>query len=202
MANRLSTARRSRSWTVAVMVVTAIVILAVSYLANKPASGGGSLTSVVLAGHASGPAPEVGKPAPDFSATTMEGSKVTLSELRGRPVWVTFAATWCQECRAESPDVEAAYEKYRSQGLQILSVFIQNDRSDIVDYAKRAGLTFPKIDDSSEEIATNYRIFGIPSHFFVDRAGVLRVIDISALDPSTIDENLAQIGVEVDRTAN
>jgi cytochrome c biogenesis protein CcmG, thiol:disulfide interchange protein DsbE len=184
------------------MVVTAAVILAVSYLANKPASGGGSLTSVVLSGHASGPAPEVGKPAPDFSATTVEGSKVTLSELRGRPVWVTFGATWCQECRVESPDLEAAYEKYRSQGLQVLSVFIQNDRSDIVDYAKRTGLTFPKIDDSSDEIASSYRIVGIPSHFFVDRSGVLRAIDISALDPATIDENLAQIGVDVERPAN
>jgi peroxiredoxin len=184
------------------MVVTAAAILAVSYLANKPASGGGSLTSVVLAGHASGPAPEIGKPAPDFSATTVEGSKVTLSKLRGRPVWVTFAATWCQECRVESPDIQAAYERYRSQGLELLSVFIQNDRSDIVGYAKRAGLTFPKIDDSSDEIASSYRIVGIPSHFFVDRSGVVRSIEISALDPSAIDENLAQIGVDVERRAN
>ena len=184
------------------MVVTAAVILAVSYLANKPASGGGGVVSVALAGRPSGPAPEVGKPAPDFSATTIEGSKVTLSKLRGQPVWVTFGATWCQECRVESPDIQAAYAKYRSQGMQILSIFIQNDRSDIVDYAKRAGLTFPKIDDSSDEIASSYRIVGIPSHFFVDRSGVLKAIEISALDPSAIDENLAQIGVDIDRPAN
>jgi cytochrome c biogenesis protein CcmG, thiol:disulfide interchange protein DsbE len=184
------------------MVVTAAVILAVSYLANKPASGGASLTSVVLSGRASGPAPEVGKPAPDFSATTIEGSRVTLSKLRGRPVWVTFGATWCQECRVESPDIQAAYEKYGSQGLQLLSIFIQDDHSDIVDYAKRTGLTFPKIDDSSDEIASSYRIVGIPTHFFIDGSGILRAIDISALDPSAIDENLAEIGVEIDRPAS
>jgi cytochrome c biogenesis protein CcmG/thiol:disulfide interchange protein DsbE len=202
MPSRWSTARRSRTWTVAVMVATAAAILVVSYLANRPEGGGGSLTSVVLAAPASGPAPEVGKSAPDFSAKTIEGPEVTLGKLRGKPVWVTFGATWCQECRVESPDIQAAYEKYRSQGLEVLSVSIQDDRSDIVGYAERAGLTFPKIDDRSEEIASSYRIAGIPSHFFVDRSGVLRTIEISALDPPTIDENLAEIGVDVDRSAN
>ncbi len=184
------------------MVVTAAAILAVSYLANRPAGGGGGLTSVVLAAPASGPGPEIGKTAPDFSATTLAGRKVTLSELRGRPVWVTFGATWCQECRVEYPDLQKAYEKYRSQGLELISVFIQDDRSDIVGYANRVGLTFPKIDDSTDEIASRYRIAGIPSHFFVDSSGVLRAIEISALDASTIDENLGEIGVDVDRPAD
>ncbi len=191
--------RRSRAWTVSVMAATAAVILVVSYLANKPASGG-SFTSVVLTGAAaSGPAPEVGKPAPDFTATTLEGQKVTLSKLRGHPVWLTVGASWCQPCRAENPDVEAAYEKYRGTGLKVVAAFIQDNRSDIKGYAQRAGLTYPKIDDSNSEIASRYRIVGIPSHFFIDSSGVLREIRISSLDPETIEENLAQIGVDVAR---
>lgn len=194
-----STLRGSRAWTVSVMGVTAAVILVVSYLANRPASGGG-FTSVVLTGAtSSGPAPEVGKPAPDFTATTLEGRKVTLSELRGHPVWLTVGASWCQPCRAENPDVEAAYEKYRKTGLKVVAAFIQDNRSDIEEYAQRAGLTYPKIDDSNSEIASSYRIVGIPSHFFIDSSGVLREIRISSLDPETIEENLAQIGVDVAR---
>jgi cytochrome c biogenesis protein CcmG/thiol:disulfide interchange protein DsbE len=184
------------------MAVTAVVILAVSYFANRPAAGGGGFTSVVLAGRASGPAPEVGKAAPDFTATTMEGDEVTLSELRGHPVWLTFGASWCQPCRAENPDIEAAYEKYRGQGLKVLAIFIQDNRADIGEYARLAGLTYPKVDDAAGEIASSYRIVGIPSHFFIDGSGVLREIRISSLDPSTMDENLEQIGVDVGGSAD
>lgn len=189
-------AQRSRRMTLLVMVVTAAVILAVAYLVDKPAAGGG-FTSVVLSGGATGPAPEVGHPAPDFTARTIEGAKVTLSGLRGHPVWLTFGASWCQPCRAENPDIEAAYERHRAQGLKVVAIFIQDNRSDIEDYAKRTGLTFPKVDDSAGRIASSYRIVGIPSHFFIDSSGILRAIRISSLDPSTMDEALTQIGVDV-----
>ncbi len=188
--------RLSRLRTLLVTGMTAAVILAVAYLADRPASGG-SFTSVLVSGVAAGPAPEVGKPAPNFSATTIEGAKVTLKSLRGHPVWLTFGAPWCQPCRAENPDVEAAYEKRRAQGLEVLAVFVQDSRSDIEEYAKRTGLTYPKVDDSSGRIASSYRIVGIPSHFFIDSSGIVREIRISSLNPSTIDENLGEIGVDV-----
>lgn len=184
-----------RGRTIAVMGVTAIAILAVSYIANKSASGG-SFTSVVLTGAtSSGPAPEIGKPAPDFTATTLEGEKITLSQLRGHPVWLTVGASWCQPCRAESPDIEATWEKYRHTGLKLVAVFIQDNRADIESFAQRAGLTYPKIDDSDSAIASSYRIVGIPSHFFIDRSGILREIKITSLDPETMAESLAEIGV-------
>jgi cytochrome c biogenesis protein CcmG/thiol:disulfide interchange protein DsbE len=188
----------SRARTVAIMGVTAVAILAVSYFANKPAAGG-SFTSIVLAGRATGPAPEIGKPAPDFTATTLEGEKITLSKLRGHPVWLTVGASWCQPCRAENPDVESTYEKYRGQGLKVVAVFIQDNGPDIEGYAKRTGLTYPKIDDSDSAIASSYRIVGIPSHFFIDSSGILREIRITSLDPETMEENLAEIGVDVAR---
>jgi cytochrome c biogenesis protein CcmG/thiol:disulfide interchange protein DsbE len=187
-----------RARTIAIMGVTAVAILAVSYFANKPAAGG-SFTSIVLAGRATGPAPEIGKPAPDFTATTLEGEKITLSELRGHPVWLTVGASWCQPCRAENPDIESTYEKYRGQGLRVVAVFIQDNGPDIEGYAKRTGLTYPKIDDSDSAIASSYRIVGIPSHFFIDSSGILREIRITSLDPETMEENLAEIGVDVAR---
>ena len=53
------------------------------------------------------------------------------------------------------------------------------------------------VDDSSGVIESRYRIDGIPSHFFIDSSGVLREMRISSLNPSTIGENLAEIGVDV-----
>lgn len=178
------------------MGVTAVAILAVSYVANKPAAGGVGLTSVVLSGRASGPAPEVGKPAPDFTATTVEGEKVRLSGLRGRPLWLTFGASWCQPCRAENPDIQAAYESFRAKGLRVLAIYIQDEASTIRDYASRAGLTYPMVDDADTRIASSYRIVGIPSHFFIDSSGVLRAIRIGTLDPEGMEANLAEIDVD------
>jgi cytochrome c biogenesis protein CcmG, thiol:disulfide interchange protein DsbE len=178
------------------MGVTAAAILAASYLTNRPASGG-SLTSVVLSGGATGPAPEVGKPAPDFTATTIEGARVRLSRLRGHPVWLTFGAPWCQPCRAENPDIEAAYTKYRARGLMVVTVFVQDSKSDIEEYAQRVGLTYTKLDDADGKISSKYRIVGIPSHFFIDSSGILREIRISSLDPPEMDEDLKQIGLGV-----
>jgi peroxiredoxin len=180
------------------MGVTAVAILAVSYMANRPAAGGRGLTSVVLSGSASGPAPEVGEAAPDLAATTVEGAKVALSKLRGHPVWLTFGASWCQPCRAENPDIQAAYERYRAQGLEVLAIYIQDDASTIRDYAGRTGLTYPKVDDADTRIASSYRILGIPSHFFIDSSGVLRELRIGSLDPEGIDTALGEIGVDVD----
>jgi cytochrome c biogenesis protein CcmG/thiol:disulfide interchange protein DsbE len=199
MASAGANRRPGRRVTLLIVGVTATAILAASYVTNRPAAEGGSFTEVILSGRATGPAPEVGKPAPDFTATTMEGKQVTLSELRGKPVWLTFGATWCQECRVENPDIQAAYERYRGQGARVLSIWIQDDARTIDEYAERIGLTFPRVDDGDGRVASSYRIVGIPAHYFIDSSGVLRAIEISALDPDAMAENLAEIGVDVDR---
>jgi cytochrome c biogenesis protein CcmG, thiol:disulfide interchange protein DsbE len=192
----------SRASTIAIMAVTAVIILGVTYLTNRPsvASGGGSgFTSVVLSGRARGPGPIVGKPAPDFTGTTLDGKQFKLSALRGHPVWLTFGASWCQPCRAENPDIEAEYKKHRAQGLEVVAVFISEPASDPRAYAARVGLTYQKVTDSDNLIATEYRIVGIPSHFFIDRTGVLRILRIGSLDPPLMETNLAKIGVGAPR---
>lgn len=195
---RWAEARRSRAGTLLIMGVTAVIILAASYMTNQQSGGGSGLTSIALSGKASGPPPKVGKVAPDFAATTIEGEQIKLSKLRGKSVWITFGASWCQPCRAENPDIQAAYANYREKGLVVLAIFIQEDASDVGDYATRVGLTYPKIADEDTRIASSYRVLGIPSHFFVDKTGVLRVLKIGSLDSSAIDEALKKIGAKVD----
>ncbi len=126
------------------MGVTAVVIIAVVFLANQPSgkTAAEGLTSVSLTGAAGGAAPEIGKPAPDFTAATADGTTFTLSELKGHPVWLTFGASWCQPCRAEAPDIEAAYADFKAKGGQIVQVFLQEDAAAVKDYADRVGLTY------------------------------------------------------------
>jgi len=185
-----------RLGTLLVMGVTGAIILAVAVISNQPAvttSADGAVTSVTLTGIASGEPPVVGKIAPDFVAAAADGTQFRLSDLKGSPVWLTFGASWCQPCRAENPDIQAAYEKYRAQGLVVVQVYITEDAKTVSDYSSRVGLTYPKIPDRNERIAAEYRILGIPSHFFIDRAGVLRQLRIGSFDPAGMESAVKAI---------
>jgi cytochrome c biogenesis protein CcmG/thiol:disulfide interchange protein DsbE len=182
----------SRVQTIAIMVVTGVLILAAAALANKPAAASG-VTLVDLAGIASGPAPIVGETAPDFTATTIDGTEVQLASLRGSVVWLTFGASWCQPCRSENPDIKAAEAAFRDRGVVVVQVYISEDASSVADYAARLGLPYPKVADVTDQIASNYRILGIPAHFFVDRDGVLRQMRVGTLDAETMQTILADL---------
>jgi peroxiredoxin len=172
------------------MAITAAIIAAVVFIVNQPTAAAGDVTNVTLTGSAAGQAPVVGQPAPDFAATTVDGRKVKLSDYRGQPVWVTFGASWCQPCRAEAPDIAAVYEREKASGLKILAVFISEDAAAVRDYADRVGLSYDKIADPNTDIASAYRILGIPSHFFIDSAGILREMKVGSLDQAAMEASI------------
>jgi peroxiredoxin len=185
---------RSRVISLGLLALTGAIVLAVAVLANQPAKPvTDGLQSVNLTG-ALGAAPEVGKPAPDFAAATVGGTNVTLSELKGHPVWLTFGASWCQPCRAEAPDIEAAYAGFKAKGGEIVQVFLSEDGTTVKDYAERVGITYVKVPDPNTTIASQYRILGIPSHFFIAADGTLQAMKVGSLDPAKIQAALAEIG--------
>ena len=170
--------------TLLVLAVTAAVILAAAVISDRGASAAaaGGMTAVSVGGTATGAAPVVGSSAPDFTATTSDGSQVRLSDFVGHPVWLTFGASWCQPCRAENPDVEAAYRSFEGRGLVVLQVFMSEDAGAVRDYATRVGISYVTVPDPDERLAAEYRILGIPSHFFIDASGKLVKLRIGSLD--------------------
>jgi len=190
---RAARQRQSRIATLAIMGVTAAIIAAVAFIVNQPTATADGVTSVTLSGAATGDAPTVGKQAPDFAATTVDGKPVRLSDFKGKPVWLTFGASWCQPCRAENPDIKATYEKYKDSGLVVLAIFISEDSAAVTDYADRIGLTYLKVADPDTKIASEYRILGIPSHYFIDSSGVLRQMKIGSLDIAAMEAALQGI---------
>ena len=183
--------RNSRLGTVAVLGLTTVLVVGGAYLVTTR-GGEDDVSEVDITAEASGPAPEVGQPAQDFTATTLEGETVSLSDFRGRPVWVLFGATWCASCRAEAPDVQAAHERY-GDDLVILSLYLGEGRADVAAYAERTGLTYRQLPDPTSQISASYRVMGVPAHFFVDAEGVLRGTAVGALAPADIDEHVATI---------
>jgi len=183
--------RTSARGTLIIMAVTAAVILGVAYLSDRrDTTSEGALTAVTVTGSASGAAPVVGATAPDFAALRSDGTAFKLSDFIGQPVWLTFGASWCQPCRAENPDIEATYRKVGDE-VVVLQVYMSEDAATVTDYATRVGISYVTVPDPSERLAADYRILGIPSHFFVDATGVLRQIKIGSLDPASMEAALA-----------
>ena len=182
-----------RLQTVLVLVVTAAVIGLAAFLIGGAGQGGNGVTQVSLTGDVAGAAPTVGAVPPGFTALTFDGKTVKLSDYAGKPLWLTFGASWCPDCRAEAPDLEAAYTKYQAQGLNVLGVFISESSSDVAAYAGRASLTFPIAVDQNTMIASTYRTMGIPTHFFIGADGRIKDVKIGALDPATMDSEIQAI---------
>ena len=185
--------RESRLGTLLVLAMTAAVVVVGAYLVDRPAAAELGVQAVELSGPGGGAAPKIGSPAQDFTATTVDGAQVSLSKYKGHPVWLTFGASWCAACKAEAPDIEAAYQKFKTKGVVILAVSISEDSATVRDYTDRIGLTFPQIADPDTRIASAYRVNGIPAHFFIDSSGVLRSIKTGGQSPEQMDVALTEI---------
>ncbi len=114
--------------------------------------------------------------APDFLLKTLDGGELRLSDFRGRPVVLNFWATWCAPCRKEIPHLVEAYDEYNDQGLVIVGVNLQEARSIVQGYATDFGMDFPIAIDSAGSVAGRYRLFGLPTTFFIDRSGTVRSV--------------------------
>ncbi|MDO8532370.1 MAG: TlpA disulfide reductase family protein [Dehalococcoidia bacterium] len=116
-------------------------------------------------------AQRVGRPAPDFTITTFDGTRFRLSEQRGKVVVINFWASWCVPCREEAPFLERAWREYKDKGVVFVGVDIQDTESAARAYIKEFDITYPNGPDVSGEITIDYGVSGIPVTFFVDKEG-------------------------------
>ena len=135
--------------------------------------------SAVGAPMSSSPSPREGFLAPDFTLDSLDGNKVTLSELRGKVLVVNFWATWCLPCREETPALEKSYEQYKASGVIILGVNMTNQDvvSEVESFVQEFRLTYPILLDRDGSVSnTLYQVRGLPTTFFVNREGVIRTV--------------------------
>lgn len=134
--------------------------------------------------------PKEGALAPDFLLETLDGDELRLSDLRGQPLVVNFWATWCSPCRKEIPELVAAYDRFRDEGLVIIGVNLQESEGIIRRYADDFGMEFPIVIDRRGKVADQYRLLGLPMTFFVDREGVVQSVFIGPFQGETQGTNV------------
>ncbi|HEY3336327.1 MAG TPA: TlpA disulfide reductase family protein [Candidatus Limnocylindrales bacterium] len=181
----------SRKQTLIVLAMTIVAVGALSWYITAGFDDG--ITSIDITRDASVEPPAVGRVPTPFTGLGYDGEQVSLTSYVGKPLWLTFGASWCRDCRVESADLQATYEQFQGSGLNVLAVFINDPRADIEAYAGRAGLTFPIVADEKAKIGAAYNLVGIPTHIFIGRDGLIKEIKIGALSRDDMERAVAQI---------
>jgi len=135
------------------------------------------IVSVIVVLASAGPALalQAGKPAPDFTLPySSGGGSLTLSSLRGRPVYLNFFASWCAPCNEEAPAVNRMQLQYRKRGLVVIGVNEMEDAAKANAFLRAHHLSFRAVVDDGR-IHTTYAGFGLPVHVFIDRKGIVKL---------------------------
>jgi len=109
----------------------------------------------------------------DFTLPLLDGTKITLSQLKGKVVFLNFWATWCGPCRSEMPSMEAVYQKLKNRGFEILAVNLGESRGEVSDFMNKYKLNFPAVLDERQVTGSQYNIRAIPTTYIIDRRGLI-----------------------------
>jgi peroxiredoxin len=120
--------------------------------------------------------PVIGREAPDFVYQRLGGTKQSLGQFRGKVVLLRFWAGWCPHCTREMPIIENFYQGAKDRGFVVLAVNVRQPRADVEAFVREFKLSFPVALDEDAKIALSYDVKGIPSHFLIDREGILRKV--------------------------
>ena len=153
------------------IVIPAAVLAAIVL---RPGSHGASSSSQVIAPGAPTRA-TIGSKAPDFTLPDLNGTPVRLSHFRGRPVVLTFFASWCNPCEHDMPVLEKEQQSH-GNNVAIVGVNYRDAVGDTRDFVRRLQVTFPTLveDAVDNPVAARYDVHAMPDTLFIDKNGVVR----------------------------
>lgn len=143
----------------------------------------------------SGGASMAGGFAPDFELTDIRtGKSVRLSDFKGKAVLLNFWATWCPPCRAEIPWLIDLQKQYGSQGLQVLSVAMDDaSAATIAKFARDTGINYPVL-QGTNKLAEQYGgVDALPVAFFIDREARISKRVFGAASQHEVEDNVKSV---------
>ena len=133
--------------------------------------------------------------APDFTVYDYDGNQVKLSDFKGKPVVVSFWASWCGACKTGMPAIEKAFSEYGEE-IQFMMINLSggsDTEKAAKEFIEESGYTFPVFFDNDNDAAYTYGTTSIPVTYFVDADGTLITYGIGALDEETLLKAIGMI---------
>lgn len=129
----------------------------------------------------------------DFKLKDLNGREFSLSELKGKRVFLNFWATWCPPCRAEMPEIEQLYQETKNSDLVIIAVEIGGPLDTVKAFISQNKYNFKVLLDSDKSVAEQYGISSIPTSFFIDKDGYIAAKNTGAMDYSQMQEYIKSL---------
>ena len=118
----------------------------------------------------------VGRAAPDFALHAAAGDNVRLSEHRGEVVVLSFWSSRCTSCRTQLAALNRSFATYRSAGLSIYGVGVDDDPVQSRDFARSARVDFALLLDPAKDVSRSYQVDNLPMTVLIDRNGTIRYV--------------------------
>lgn len=116
-----------------------------------------------------------GTAAPDFTLTSLDGKKVSLSDFRGKPVVIDFWASWCPDCRKDAPVMVELHRQFADKGIVFLGVSFDTNRESWAAAVKKYGIEYTQVSNLKKwketEVSKAYHVNWIPAIYVVDAEG-------------------------------
>jgi thiol-disulfide isomerase/thioredoxin len=103
----------------------------------------------------------------------LNGQPISLSDFRGKIVFLNFWTTWCFDCRIEMPHMEKLHQQFKNKEFEMVAVNLQEQVSQVKQFFKDYKLTFTTLLDSDGEVGAHFRITSIPTTFILNKSGII-----------------------------
>lgn len=126
-----------------------------------------------------------GNPAPDFTCMDQHGEKVSLSDFKGKVVYLDIWATWCGPCRSEIPSAQKLIDDFEGEEVVFLCVSVDDDVNawkKLIKDKNMKGVHVVSSGNFESVVAKLYNSKGIPHYVLIDQQG--NIVDINAKRPS------------------
>jgi peroxiredoxin len=127
-----------------------------------------------LASQAEPSYPLIGRMGPDFALHAVAGGNVRLSEHRGEVVVLSFWSSRCNPCRAQLAALNRSLATYRSAGLEIYGIGVDDDPGRSLEYARSLTVGFVLLLDPAKQVSRSYQVDNLPMTVLIDRGGTVR----------------------------
>ena len=128
--------------------------------------------------------------APDFTFTDLVTGKTTkLSDLRDKPVYLNFWATWCPPCVKELPHIQAKYEQYKDR-IHFLAISVDSEQEAPAQFISSKGYTFTVGYGNEREISRAYSIEAIPASYIIGTDGTIKAQIVGSMDEADLERFL------------